>query len=306
MREPEGGKGDVWDDYRFVLAVHRAGTVSAAARRLGVDHATVIRRIDRLERRLSEKLFHRRASGYTATQAGLALVATADAVESAIIHGEAAVGRAASQLVGTVRIGAPDGFGSTFLAPRLAGLVERHPELDIELVATARLFSLSKREADIAIGLSLPPEGRIVGRKLTDYALRLYAAPAYLAQHPPIRTKADLEGHRFVGYIDELLYSPELDYLQQVAPGVSARLRSANLNAQLQATVAGLGLAVLPCFMAAGRSDLTCVLPDEITLTRGFWLMMHADSRDLARIRAVAEHIYAVVEAERALFGPVG
>jgi DNA-binding transcriptional LysR family regulator len=306
MREPDGGKGDVWDDYRFVLAVHRAGTVSAASRRLGVDHATVIRRIDRLERRLGEKLFHRRASGYTATQAGLALVAMADAVESAIIHGEATIGRAASQLVGTVRIGAPDGFGSTFLAPRLAGLVERHPELDIELVATARLFSLSKREADIAIGLSLPPEGRIVGRKLTDYALRLYAAPAYLARNPPIRTRSDLGGHRFVGYIDELLYSPELDYLHQVAPGVSARLRSANLNAQLQATVAGLGLAVLPCFMAAGRGDLTCVLADEITLTRSFWLMMHTDSRDLARIRAVAEHIYAVVEAERGVFGPVG
>ncbi|WP_246775875.1 LysR family transcriptional regulator [Methylobacterium aquaticum] len=311
MREPAGGakadaKGDMWDDYRFVLAVHRAGTVSAAARRLGVDHATVIRRIDRLERRLSEKLFHRRASGYTATQAGLALVATADAVESAIIHGEAAIGGAASRLVGTVRIGAPDGFGSAFLAPRLTALVERHPDLDIELVATARLFSLSKREADIAIGLSLPPEGRIVGRKLTDYALKLYAAPAYLAGHPPIRARRDLQGHRFIGYIDELLYSPELDYLHQVAPGASARLRSANLNAQLQATVAGLGIAVLPCFMAAGRPDLTCVLPDAVTLTRSFWLMMHADSRDLARIRAVAEHIYAVVEGERALFAAEG
>jgi len=304
MREPDGTRGDVWDDYRFVLAVHRAGTVSAAARRLGVDHATVIRRIDRLERRLSEKLFHRRASGYTATQAGLALVATADGIESAIIHGEAAIGQAASQLVGTVRIGAPDGFGSAFLAPRLTGLIERHPQLDIELVATARLFSLSKREADIAIGLSLPPEGRIVGRKLTDYALKLYAAPAYLSRHPPIRERRDLEGHRFVGYIDELLYSPELDYLQQVAPGAGARLRSANLNAQLQATVAGLGLAVLPCFMASGRPDLACVLPDAVSLTRSFWLMMHADSRDLARIRAVAEHIYAAVEAERDLFAP--
>ncbi len=296
----------MWDDYRFVLAVHRAGTVSAASRRLGVDHATVIRRIDRLERRLGEKLFHRRASGYTATQAGLALVATADAVESAIIHGEAAVGRAASGLVGTVRIGAPDGFGSSFLAPRLTALVERHPDLDIELVATARLFSLSKREADIAIGLSLPPEGRIVGRKLTDYGLKLYAAPAYLAAHPPIRERRDLQGHRFIGYIDDLLYSSELDYLHQVAPGASARLRSANLTAQLQATVAGLGIAVLPCFMAAGRGDLACVLPDEVSLIRGFWLMMHADSRDLARIRAVADYIYATVEAERALFAPEG
>ncbi|GJD53205.1 HTH-type transcriptional regulator HdfR [Methylobacterium crusticola] len=298
MREPDGGH---WDDYRFVLAVHRAGTVSAAARRLGVDHATVIRRIDRLERQTGERLFHRRASGYVATEAGQAVAATADAVESAIINGEGAVGRSA-RLAGTVRIGAPDGFGSTFLAPRLTGLVARHPDLDIELVATARLFSLSKREADIAIGLSLPQEGRIVGRKLTDYALRLYAAPAYLAGHPAIAARRDLEGHRFIGYIDELLYSPELDYLHQVSPGIGARLRSANLNAQLHAAAAGLGVAVLPCFMAARRDDLVCVLPDEVALTRSFWLMMHADSRDLARIRAVAEHIYGIVEAEREIF----
>ncbi|WP_298956850.1 LysR family transcriptional regulator [uncultured Methylobacterium sp.] len=299
MPEPEAGN---WDDYRFALAVFRAGTVSAAARQLGVDHATVIRRIERLERGLGEALFQRRASGYVPTEAGHHVAATADAVESAIINGQGLVARAAARLTGTVRIGAPDGFGSSFLAPRLGSLVERHPELDIQLVATARLFSLSKREADIAIGLSLPQEGRIVGRKLTDYHLKLYAAPGYLARSPPITARRDLERHRFIGYIEELLYSPELDYLQQVAPGTGARLRSANLNAQLQAAVAGLGLAVLPCFMAARRADLTCVLPDEITLMRGFWLMMHADSRDLARIRAVVEHIYAVVEAERELF----
>lgn len=299
MRESDGGH---WDDYRFALAVFRAGTVSAAARRLGVDHATVIRRIDRLERHLGERLFHRRASGYVATEAGQAIAATADAVESAIINGQSVVGRSAARLTGTVRIGAPDGFGSAFLAPRLTGLVERHPELDIQLVATARLFSLSKREADIAIGLSLPQEGRIVGRKLTDYDLKLYASPLYLRRFPAIASRRDLEGHRFIGYIEELLYTPELDYLHHVSPAISARLRSANLNAQLHATVAGVGLAVLPCFMAAERRDLVCVLPDEVTLTRSFWLMMHADSRDLARIRAVAEHIYAVVERDREVF----
>ncbi len=187
MPEPEAGN---WDDYRFALAVFRAGTVSAAARQLGVDHATVIRRIERLERGLGEALFQRRASGYVPTEAGHHVAATADAVESAIINGQGLVARAAARLTGTVRIGAPDGFGSSFLAPRLGSLVERHPELDIQLVATARLFSLSKREADIAIGLSLPQEGRIVGRKLTDYHLKLYAAPDYLARFPPIAAGA--------------------------------------------------------------------------------------------------------------------
>ncbi|NOP88728.1 LysR family transcriptional regulator, partial [Klebsiella pneumoniae] len=143
-------------------------------------------------------------------------------------------------------IGAPDGFGSHFLASRLVKFTERYPDLDLQLVATARLFSLSKREADIAISLTMPKEGRIVGRKLLDYTLGLYAAPAYLAQAPVIAARADLPRHRFVGYIEELLFTPELDYLPQVSPKISAKFRSANLIAQLNATIAGFGIAVLP------------------------------------------------------------
>lgn len=299
MRESDGGQ---WDDYRFVLAVFRTGTVTAAAQQLGVDHATVIRRIDRLERHLGEKLFHRNISGYSPSEAGRAIAATADAMESTILNGQCAIGRPDARLSGSVRIGAPDGFGSYFLAPRLRRIVERHPELDVELVATAREFSLSKREADIAIGLHLPERGRTVGRKLTDYTLKLYAAPSYLQRFEPIESRRDLEQHRFISYIEELLYAPQLDYLHQISPRIRARLRSANLNAQLQATVAGVGIAVLPCFMASWRRDLVCVLPDEIALTRTFWLLMHSDNRHLARIRATSEYIYDLVERERAMF----
>jgi DNA-binding transcriptional LysR family regulator len=151
----------------------------------------------------------------------------------------------------------------------------------------------------------MPKEGRIVGRKLLDYSLGLYAAPAYLDRSPPITGRSDLPGHRFVGYIEELLFTPELDYLPQVSPKISAKFRSANLIAQLNATIAGFGIAVLPHFMAAAHPELQPVLPDEITISRTFWLLMHADSKDLARIRAVADYIYETVEGERALFsGP--
>jgi DNA-binding transcriptional LysR family regulator len=149
----------------------------------------------------------------------------------------------------------------------------------------------------------MPKEGRIVGRKLLDYTLGLYAAPAYLAQAPGITARADLPGHRFVGYIEELLFTPELDYLPQVSPKISAKFRSANLIAQLNATIAGFGIAVLPHFMATAHPELQPVLPDEVRISRTFWLLMHADSKDLARIRAVADYIYETVEAERALFG---
>jgi DNA-binding transcriptional LysR family regulator len=201
-----------------------------------------------------------------------------------------------------VRIGAPDGFGSHFLAPRLVRFAERYPDLDLQLVATARLFSLSKREADIAISLTMPKEGRIVGRKLLDYKLGLYATSAYLDRAPDITAREDLPAHRFVGYIEELLFTPELDYLPQVSPKIAARFRSANLIAQLNATLAGYGIAVLPHFMASAHPELRAVLADDISISRTFWLLMHADSKDLARIRAVADYIYETVEKERALF----
>ena len=299
----QGGAID-WDDFRFVLAIVRGGSVSAAARQLGVDHATVIRRIDRLEQSLSAKLFDRRKSGYLLTEAGQRVADSAEAMESTIVANQEAVGGSRAHLTGTVRIGAPDGFGSHFLASRLVAFGDRYPDLDLQLVATARLFSLSKREADIAISLTMPKEGRIVGRKLLDYRLGLYAAPAYLARAPKINERADLAAHRFVGYIEELLFTPELDYLPQVSPKISAKFRSANLIAQLNATISGFGIAVLPHFMASAHPELTPVLPDEVSILRTFWMLMHADSKDLARIRAVADYIHETVERERALFNP--
>jgi molybdate transport repressor ModE-like protein len=291
-----------WDDFRFVLAIVRSGSVSAAAKQLGVDHATVIRRVDRLEHRLSAKLFDRRKTGYLLTEAGQRVADSAETMESTIVANQEAVGGSRARLTGTVRIGAPDGFGSHFLAPRLVKFGERYPDLDLELVATARMFSLSKREADIAISLSMPKEGRIVGRKLADYSLCLYAARAYLDRAPPIASLSDLLHHRFVGYIEDLLYTPELDYVPQVSPKISAKFRSANLIAQLNATISGFGIAVLPHFMAIAHPQLRPVLPNEVSIQRAFFLLMHADSKDLARIRAVADYVHETVEQERGLF----
>jgi molybdate transport repressor ModE-like protein len=194
----QGGAID-WDDFRFVLAIVRGGSVSAAAKQLGVDHATVIRRVDRLEHHLSAKLFDRRKTGYLLTEAGQRVADSAEAMESTIVANQEAVGGSRAHLTGTVRIGAPDGFGSHFLASRLVKFTERYPDVDLQLVATARLFSLSKREADIAISLSMPKEGRIVGRKLLDYSLGLYAAPAYLDRAPKIASRGDLSAHRSSG-----------------------------------------------------------------------------------------------------------
>lgn len=290
-----------WNDLRYFLAVVRAGRLTEAARRLGQDHSTVGRRIAALEQAVGARLFERRPQGYFLTPAGQRLIPTAETIERAALGAARAAGGEA-RIAGIVRIGAPEGFGGHFLAPRLGRLATAHPELQLELAALPRVFSLSKREADIAIGLSRPTEGRLYVRKLTDYHLQLYAAADYLDAHPEITGTDDLHAHRLIGYVDDYIFTPELDYLPLIAKGLKATLRSSNLLAQLAATASGAGLCVLPCFLAAGRSDLRPVLPDTVRLTRSFWLITHADLHDLAQIRATSDFIAQEVREARGLF----
>lgn len=288
-----------WNNLRAFLAVARTGRLTAAAARLSLDHATVSRHIAALEGALKARLFERAPTGYTLTAQGERLLATAEGVESLTLAAEAEVKGADLSLAGTVRIGAPEGFGSYFLAPRLAALADLHPELEVELVAIPGVLSLSKREADIAVSLSRPREGRLLARKLADYGLGLYGAPAYLDSHPPLRTRADMSAHRFVGYIPDLLYAPELDYMDAPDARIAVRLRSSNLIAQLRATLAGAGLCVLPHFIADQEPGLRRVLPDQVGLTRAFWLLTHADLASVARVKTVAGFIADAVRLDK-------
>jgi DNA-binding transcriptional LysR family regulator len=295
-----------WDDLRFFLAVARSGRLTAAARRLSADHATVSRRIASLEQALKAKLFERRPQGYTLTLHGERLLAKAESMETDALMIQSEIGGADMALSGMVRIGAPDGFGVHFLAARLARLAAEHRGLELQLVAMPRLLSLSKREADIAITLAPPKEGKAIARKLTEYRLGLYAAPDYLAAHPPITSVADLGAHAMIGYIDDLIFTPELDYLDEVLKGMRARLQSSNLIAQMQAAAAGGGLCILPEFMAQGEPRLVKVLPDEVRLTRDFWLVVHADLKDVARVRTTIDFIVREVKAARGLLMGAG
>ncbi|MGI9169764.1 MAG: LysR substrate-binding domain-containing protein [Caulobacteraceae bacterium] len=226
-------------------------------------------------------------------------------MESLALKAGGEVGDAATSVSGAVRIGAPEGFGSYFLARRMAALAQRHPRLEVQLVAMPAILSLSKREADLAITLRCPPKGRLLARKLTDYRLRLYGAPAYLDGRPPIAVRGDLAPHRFIGYIEDLLYAEELDYLEVLGAQIEVGLKSSNLIAQLQATLSGAGLCILPDFIGAAEPGLASVLGDEVVLTRSFWLVTHPDLAALARVRAVSDFVAEEVKAARGLFlGP--
>ena len=281
-----------WNLVRSFLAITRAGSLTAAAKRLKIDYSTLSRRIAALEASLGAPLFDRRTSGSSLTDAGERLLAMADQLATSAAQ---EIGASTLQAAGAVRIATPDGFGTRFLAPRLGHLSDRHPDLSIELIAMPREFSLSRREADIAVSLTRPNEGRLHARKLTDYGLGLYASPDYLASHPKIRTAADVPSHRFISYIDDLIFSPELDYTHFVSPDLQPTIKSSNLIAQLNATIAGAGLCVLPFFIALNEPGLVRVLPD-FKLVRTFWLVLHSDLRNIARIRVAADFIAEQVD----------
>ena len=280
-----------WNDLRYFLAVAQAGTLTGAARRLGTDHATVSRRVGALERAIGAKLFERSPQGYFPTLSGERLIAHAEAMEAEALAATAELGRPDVGITGTIRINSLEGFGNFFLAPRVGKFAAAHPRLRLELVMIQQIVALSKREGDVAIALAPPKESRFVATRLTDYDLCLYAAPSYLAGKPPIRSRADLEAHAFVGYVDDLVFTRGLDYLDEVTPGLKARIQSSSLVTQLAITEQGHGICVLPAFMARGRPGLVQILPEDVRLTRGYWLFTHGDLADTARVRAVTRFV---------------
>lgn len=291
-----------WNALQSFLAVARCGRLTIAAQQLGIDHSTLSRRIVGLETSLQVRLFDRQPSGYTLTPQGEMLLTSAQTMESTALGILGHVAGASGKIAGTIRVGAPDGFGTHFLAPRLCNLARLHPDLTVQLVTLPRVFSLSKREADIAISLAPPVEGRLHTRKLTDYELGLYGASAYLAQHPPILSAADLKQHRFIGYIEDLIYASELNYLPLVSRDIHPFFASSNLVVQYQATIQGHGLCVLPGFMANATPGLERILPREIALQRAFYMITHSDMRDIARIRLTCDFIAREVALSKSMF----
>lgn len=290
-----------WDNLRLFLMVVRAGSAQEAARRLEVDHSTVTRRLHKLEKELGAQLFERTPAGLVLTQAGHRLLEHAEQMENAMVRVSEDIGGERHALTGQVRLGATEGFGSFFLAQHLGEFTARHPGIEVELLIVPRFINLSQREADLAVNIERPQASGQVCSKLCDYRLRLYASRDYLARHPPIARPADLQGHRFVGYVEELVFSNALRYFAEAVPQAHTALRSTSVVAQYQWACAGQGLAVLPCFMAAHQPQLVPVLADVIDVQRTFWVAAPANRRDLARVRAVWDFLRDTVERHRQL-----
>ena len=202
-------------------------------------------------------------------------------------------------LTGQIRIGAPDGCANYLLPQVLARICDANPGLEVQVVALPRVFNLSKREADMAIAVSRPEAGRLTVQKLTDYHLHLAASRAYLGSHRAIATPADLTGHRLIGYIPDMIFDKELDYLAEIGAS-SPALASNSVSVQLNFLRHGAGVGVVHDFALPAAPELIRIMPDQISLKRAFWLIRHVDDGRVERLTRFAALLVAEARAEMA------
>ena len=283
-----------WDDARVFLAIARGGTLSAAAAQLGLGLATVSRQIERLEAALGLTLFSRHQSGYRLTDDGAALLDRAAAMEQAA---EAfAEGSAAQAVVaGRVRLATAETLASGLIIPALPALRRRYPELSLEIATDVQAVNLHRRDADLAIRMVKPERGNVTLRRLGRIGFGLYGAPAYLAARP----FAGVEGHDVIGWCETRAHLPAAQWAERALRGRPLVLATTTLGAQRVAAKAGLGLAG----RVSGKryhSRMICVQP-ELGADQEIWLAVHADVARTPRVRAVADFLVALIQANRAV-----
>lgn len=288
-----------WDDLRYLLAVGRHGTLSAAARQLKVNHSTVFRRIGQIEERLGVRLFERHRDGYTPTLAGEEAVALAERLEGDVDHLERRLAGRDTRPTGTVRVTTTDTLLMSILPPVFAAFRSAHPEIMLEVVVDNRFLSLSKRDADVAIRPSSTPPDTLVGRRISAIGTAIYGATAYLENAPPLD---DLDTHAWVAPDDSLAELPSARWLRATLKQGQPAFRTNTLMGMLMAARAGLGLAALPCFLGDAAVELQRVLPPQSELATELWLLTHRDLRHVARVRAFLDCMDHELRRMRAAF----
>jgi DNA-binding transcriptional LysR family regulator len=288
-----------WDLYRSYLAVLREGSLSGAARSLGLTQPTIGRHVEALEQALGLALFTRSLHGLAPTGAALSLRADAEAMEAAA----AALRRSASgqgeDLRGTVRLTASEVVGAEVLPTILAKFQERHPGVTIELVLSNRVEDLLRRESDIAVRMVRPTQGALVARRIGEVALGLYAHPRYLEQRGAPATLEELDGHLLIGFDHETAFIRDVQARGFPLNREMFSLRTDSDLAQLATLRAGCGIGICQVPLGA-RSGLARVLPQALAFKLPVWLAMHGDLRANRRCRlvfdALAEGLTQYVE----------
>lgn len=295
-----------WDDLRFLLAIARHGSLSAAARELRVTQSTVGRRLAALEAGLGVRLLHRTPEGYVVTLAGEAFLAHAERIEVEALAAERLVGGGDRRLEGVVRVTAVEALAGHILPSCFATLHRLYPDISIELLPNIRHLSLAMREADIAVRLARFEQQDLLVRRIGRLGFGLYASPAYLERHGEPDFDAGCPGHRLIAWLDTEEVQPLARWLAEVAPRARAGLRTDNPEAQRQAVLDGDGMACLARVQAdLDQERLQRLQPPVPIPVLDIWLAVHRDNRNTSRIRTVLDAIaVAIRERTEALDPP--
>ncbi|GHD23587.1 LysR family transcriptional regulator [Tianweitania populi] len=251
---------------------------------LGHDHSTIFRWLNSLESKLQVQLFERDAGIYRATDAGERMILAAERMEEEALALDRDITGRDARLSGNLRITCSESLAYRLLNDLLASFRARHDGITLELLVDNRQLDLLRREADIAIRATRPIEGDLFGRQIAETAWALYASPKYLCDRPEV-TIAPFKGHRFIGW-DTAAVAAAATWLAETVPGEAIVYRSSSLINQMMAVKAGIGMALLPCYLGDQEDDIQSVSGPEAALTRELWLITHKDLRNTARVRA--------------------
>ncbi len=281
----------VWDDLRFVLAIARRGNLTAAAASLGVNHSTMFRRLNALESELGSKLFERLGGDYRPTEAGRRMIEAAERMESEALTLDRELTGHDTRLSGRLRVTCSETMAYKGLLPLIAQFRKIHPGIDIDLIVENRVIDMARREADVALRATRPSQGDLFGRKVADVHWGLFASPAYLKANGTPKAPGDLGRHAVIGWPDLSTHTKAGVWLAKHVPQQAIGFRISGFVNQAIAARDGLGLALLPVYLAGGEKTLVPVFGRVKDLVTEMWIVTHRSLKDTARVRAFMEHV---------------
>lgn len=276
-----------WNDLRLVLAVARAHGATGAAKALAVHPSTVFRRLGALEAGLGVRLFERLPEGYVPTAAGDEACRVAERLEADVAALDRRIAGRDTRPSGTVRVTTTDTL-LALLTPALADFRAAHDEIELHVIVDNRFLDLARHDADVAVRPAAEPPDTLVGRRLARIATAIYGAAPYLAKRPATE---DLGTHDWIGPDESLTHLSAARWLRQTVPSSSVHVRVNTLLAAVEAAKAGLGLALLPCFLGDAAPALRRVRPPLPDWDSALWLLTHEDLRHVARVRAFLDFL---------------
>lgn len=285
-----------WSDAPVFLAVAETGSLAGAARRLGVNHSTVFRRLNALERESGVRLFDRGAGGYALTEAGEQVLPLVQEAEQSILAVERTVAGRDYRLTGRVRITTAPQLATAYLAPCVAAFAREQPGIRVEIAVSDSEYDLGRREADLALRATPAPPPHLVGRHALSLPWFAMAGRKYLGRREKPRRMADLAGHRLVGSDEGFRRLPVFDRMHRTYPPDSFSCTAGDLNTMAALAIAGMGIAFLPADHA--RPGLVELFPLEPATATEIWILTHPDLRRVARIRAFSDFLFAFLRAD--------